>query len=166
MATTLCYVLSQQLVAILREFTQTKNTNLTACMGRIHLKVSQNIPDTFLPPVVGLCLDGRRKKSLLGHVLAPGLRATRTHRGLGLNCALDFSKTMLLFEQMHANGKNYGIQVFQSFTSQVGGSLGLWLGLGVLQVLQEFTRMAFPITKRRDVQSVATPKELSRKNKF
>ena len=32
--------------------------------------------------------------------------------------------------------------------SQVGGSLGLWLGLGVLQVLQEVTKMALPITTR------------------
>ena len=49
-------------VAILREFTQTKNTNLTACMGRIHLKVSQNIPDTFLPLVVGLCPGWKAKE--------------------------------------------------------------------------------------------------------
>ena len=60
-----------------------------------------------------------------------------------------------------------GIQVSCSFPTQVGGSLGLWLGLGVLQVLQEVTRMAFPIIRRRDVQSVAAiSKDLSKKNKF
>ena len=41
--------------------------------------------------------------------------------------------------------------MFQFFTTQVGGSLGLWLGLGVLQVMQEATKLAFPIIKRCSV---------------
>ena len=32
--------------------------------------------------------------------------------------------------------------------TQVGGSLGLWLGLGVLQVLQQFITITVPIIKK------------------
>merc|ERR1712222_78711 len=35
-----------------------------------------------------------------------------------------------------------------SFLSEVGGSLGLWLGLGVLQVLQEMSKVALPIMRK------------------
>jgi len=40
-----------------------------------------------------------------------------------------------------------------SFLSDVGGSLGLWLGLGVLQVLQQLITIAQPIKKKFQIRS-------------
>jgi len=40
-----------------------------------------------------------------------------------------------------------------SFLSDVGGSLGLWLGLGVLQVLQQVIIAAQPVIKNFSLQS-------------
>ena len=88
--TTLCCVLSQQLVAILREFTQTKNTNLTACMGRIHLKVSQNIPDTFLPPVVGLCPGWKAKERFARTCSRPWSKGDAHTSRIGLKLCVHF----------------------------------------------------------------------------
>ena len=40
------------------------------------------------------------------------------------------------------------IDTFQPIFNKVGGALGLWLGLGVLQVLQEIVTMALHFTER------------------
>ena len=112
MATTLCCVLSQQLVAILREFTQTKNTNLTACMGRIHLKVSQNIPDTFLPLVVGLCPGWKAKERFARTCSRPWSKGDAHTSRIGLElCGLaDFQ----IFSKLPQPLKHTLSQIFQS----------------------------------------------------
>ena len=47
---------------------------------------------------------------------------------------------------------NYLHQTQTKFVIQVGGALGLWLGLGVLQVLQQLITIAQPILKKFQIR--------------